>query len=68
MCDDATYLQVVFHLQTRSPPILPPICDLFQLPPGAEESRPLHKRSRPDMALLPVSFPSRDVIIFDSMW
>lgn len=35
-------MQVVFHLQTRNPPILPPICQLFDQQPGAVTERPLH--------------------------
>ena len=35
-------MQVVFHLQTRSPPILPPICQLFDLPAESIAERPLH--------------------------
>ena len=33
---------MVFHLQTRSPPILPPICELFDLPAESIAERPLH--------------------------
>lgn len=47
-------LQVVFHLQTRSPPILPPICELFDLPADSLEARPLHQGRAADMALLQV--------------
>jgi hypothetical protein len=32
----------VFHLQTRQPPVLPPICALFELPEDVVAERPLH--------------------------
>lgn len=34
--------QAVFHLQTRVPAILPPICALLDLPEDAVLERPLH--------------------------
>lgn len=41
--------QAVFHLQTRTPPVLPPICTLFELPEDAVGQRPLHGgREAPD--------------------
>ena len=49
-------MQVVFHLQTRSPPVLPPICELFGIGADAVEARPLHKGRPADMALLEVDY------------
>lgn len=51
--------QVVGHLQMVQPPVLPPICDLFRLPPDAPDSaRPLHDKSQPVQELLNVPPPS----------
>ena len=47
-------MQVVFHLQTRSPPILPPICELFGMSADVVEARPLHEGRPADMSLLKV--------------
>lgn len=49
-------MQVVFHLQTRSPPILPPICELFGMEADAVEKRPLHMGCAADMSLLKVKY------------
>ena len=46
--------QVLFHLQTRQPAVLPPVCELFGLPADNDFSRPLHGKRAPDMALLKV--------------
>ncbi len=35
-------LQVAFHLQMQQPPILPPLCALFQQSPDVLKGRPLH--------------------------
>jgi len=63
-------LQIVFHLQTRSPPILPPICHLFDLPANSISQRPLHRGRTPDMYLLevpplttPLPSPSVDLLL-----
>lgn len=45
--------QVLFHLQTRSPAVLPPLCQLFGGGPGA--ARPMQEGSFPDWNLLTVS-------------
>ncbi len=47
--------QVLFHLQTRQPAVLPPVCELFGLHADNDFSRPLHGKRPPDMALLEVS-------------
>lgn len=47
-------MQVIFHLQTRTPAILPPICDLFGLAADTVEGRPLHRGREADMTLLEV--------------
>lgn len=47
------HLQVVFHLQTRSPAVLPPLCHLFGVAPDA--ARPLQGGASPDWHLLSVS-------------
>ena len=44
--------QVIFHLQTRDPPILPPICELFGMGPEEVFQRPLHKGRKLDESLL----------------
>ena len=44
--------QVVFHLQTRSPAVLPPLCELFGMGPG--EERPMQEQRFPDFRLLTV--------------
>jgi hypothetical protein len=49
--------QVVFHLQTREPPILPPICELFGLTATEHKDRPLHNRQPPNFELLKVPGP-----------
>ncbi|PSC67618.1 poly(A) RNA polymerase GLD2 [Micractinium conductrix] len=46
----ALTLMVVFHLQTRSPPVLPPLCSLFGSTPGGE--RPMQEGRFPDWHLL----------------
>ncbi|KAK9832586.1 hypothetical protein WJX81_001551 [Elliptochloris bilobata] len=38
----ALTLMAVFHLQTRVPAVLPPICALFEMPEDAVTERPLH--------------------------
>ena len=50
--------QVLFHLQTRQPAVLPPVCELFGVAPDHDALRPLHDKRPPDMALLKV--PSWD--------
>lgn len=45
-------MQVVFHLQTRRPAVLPPLCDLFGVGPG--DPRPMQEGAPPDFALLEV--------------
>lgn len=45
-------LQVIFHLQTRSPAVLPPLCELFGAGPGDE--RPMQEQRFPDWRLLQV--------------
>ena len=52
-------MQVLFHLQTRQPAVLPPVCELFGLAPGNDAIRPLHDRRPPDMALLKVIGPAQ---------
>jgi hypothetical protein len=44
--------QVLFHLQTRRPAVLPPLCQLFGLPPDGE--RPMQEGRFPDWRLLEV--------------
>lgn len=47
--------QAVGHLQTATPPILPPICQLFGVARDAPpELRPLHSQREPDASLLQV--------------
>ena len=45
-------LQVVFHLQTRTPAVLPPLCELFGAAPGS--ARPMQDHALPDWRLLQV--------------
>lgn len=49
----AITLLVVFHLQTRSPAVLPPLCQLFGVAPDA--ARPLQGGASPDWHLLSVA-------------
>lgn len=44
--------QVIFHLQTRTPAVLPPLCELFGAGPGDE--RPMQEQRFPDWHLLQV--------------
>ena len=46
--------QAVFHLQTRVPAILPPICALLDLPEDAVAERPLHGGRKAPQGLLEV--------------
>ncbi|KAL4440632.1 hypothetical protein ABPG75_003633 [Micractinium tetrahymenae] len=46
----ALTLLVMFHLQTRSPAVLPPLCQLFGQGPGA--ARPMQEGAFPDWTLL----------------
>ena len=48
-------VQVLFHLQTRSPPVLPPLCELFQQDADALQARPLHAGQQPEEGLIEVS-------------
>ena len=49
--------QVAFHLQTQQPPILPPLCALFQQSPDVLKGRPLHAGQQPKEGVLEVSQP-----------
>ena len=52
-------MQVIFHLQTRPVPILPPICQLFGLAPNVpSRQRPQSGGKTPSGDLLRVSIPS----------
>ena len=44
---------MVYHLQLQSPPILPPLCQLFDQA-AEEEQRPLHERAVPAAGVLQV--------------
>ena len=46
--------QAVFHLQTRVPAVLPPICALLELPEDAVLERPLHGGREASLGLLEV--------------
>ena len=46
--------QVAFHLQTQQPPILPPLCQLFQQSPDVLRGRPLHAGQQPKDGVLEV--------------
>ena len=48
-------MQVLFHLQTRSPPVLPPLCDLFQQDADTLQTRPLHAGQQPEEGAIEVS-------------
>ena len=55
----ASCRQVLFHLQTRQPAVLPPVCELFpMLRIPDDSSRPLHSKRPANMALLEVNNPS----------
>ena len=51
--------QVIFHLQTRSPPVLPPLCELFAGPYSQDAPRPAEAGAQPDFALLQASRAAR---------
>jgi len=46
------WLQVIFHLQKRQPPVLPPLHVLFQQPPDAVSERPMHAGKTQDFSHL----------------
>jgi len=50
------FTQVLFHLQMRDPPILPPICLLFGQPKESVSQRPLHAGQAPDFSTLRVRY------------
>lgn len=50
------WLQVIFHLQKRQPPVLPPLHVLFQQPPDAVSERPMHAGKTQDFSHLQASF------------
>ena len=54
-CERQLAPQVLFHLQTRQPAVLPPVCELFGLPADNDFIRPLHGKRAPDMAFLKVN-------------
>ena len=47
-------MQVAFHLQTQEPPILPPLCELFQQSQDVLRGRPLHAGQQPQDGILEV--------------
>jgi hypothetical protein len=51
-CPPCPLPQVVFHLQTRTPAVLPPLCELFGAAPGSE--RPMQDHVLPEWRLLQV--------------
>lgn len=58
-------LQVAFHLQTQTPPILPPICSLFKQESDVLQGRPLHAGQQAQDGVLEVNrlltYTMRDV-------
>ena len=48
-------VQVLFHLQTRSPPVLPPLCELFKQDADTLQARPLHAGQQPKEGVIEVS-------------
>lgn len=50
-------VQLIFHLQTCNPPVLPPLHELFQDSCSAISSRPIHMGKDIDWHKLEVSLP-----------
>ena len=50
-------LQLIFHLQTCEPPVLPPLHELFQDSCSAIASRPIHMGKDINWDMLDVSLP-----------
>jgi len=48
----ALTLMVMFHLQQRQPPVLPPLCKIFQELDNTVLKRPLHDGRQPDFTVL----------------
>ena len=62
-------VQVLFHLQTRSPPVLPPLCELFKQDADTLQARPLHAGQQPEEGVIEVSSVASHIIWCDlSRW
>lgn len=60
-------LQVAFHLQMQQPPILPPLCALFQQSPDVLKGRPLHAGQQARDSVLEVNLylrQSSNLVLF----
>ena len=57
------WLQLIFHLQTCEPPVLPPLHELFQDSCSAIASRPIHMGKDINWDMLKVSLPDTLLVL-----